>query len=221
MGFALLRRRRLADGRGDGALLSMVLNNMTQGVVLFDDTEHVLVCNDRYVEMYGLSASVVKAGCTLMDLINNRITTGSLNIDPQKYRAEIMTAVRQGDVMNRIVETPDGRAVLVVNRPIKNGRYWIGTHDDITERIQAERKSAALIEQERRRVTIETEIRAFRESVAAVLRTVGDSTAALKSIALTLSASSGHTSDRAAGAAQTSNEASANMIAAAGAAEEL
>jgi methyl-accepting chemotaxis protein len=220
MAFVLLRRfRRFAGNNGD--LLAMVLNNMTQGVVLFDDSEHVLVCNDRYVEMYGLSAKVVKPGCTLLDLIQNRITTGSLNIDPEKYRAEIMTVVRQGEVVNRIVETPDGRAVLVVNRPIKNGRYWIGTHDDITERIQAERKSAALTEQERRRVTIETEIRAFRESVAAVLRTVGDSTAALKSIALTLSNSSGHTSDRAAGAALTSNEASANMIAAAGAAEEL
>ena len=220
--FALSRRRRVAEVRnGDGDLLSMVINNMTQGVVLFDAHEKVLVCNDRYVEMYGLSSSVVKAGCTLMDLIQNRITTGSLNIDPQKYRAEILTAVRRGESMNRIVETPDGRSVLVVNRPIKGGQYWIGTHDDITERIHAERKSAALTEQERRRVEIETEIRAFRESVAAVLRTVTESTAALKSIAVTLSDSSGHTSERAAGAAQTSNEAASNMTAAAGAAEEL
>jgi methyl-accepting chemotaxis protein len=156
-----------------------------------------------------------------MELIQNRITTGSLNIDPEKYRSEIMTAVRDGAVMNRIVETPDGRAVLVVNRPVQNGKYWIGTHDDITERIQAERKSAALSEQERRRVTIEAEIRAFRESVAAVLRTVSESTAALNSIAGTLSNSSGLTSDRAASAVQTTNEASANMIAAAGATEEL
>jgi PAS domain S-box-containing protein len=214
-------RRRRIDGRGNGPLLSMVLNNMTQGVVLFDAHERVLVCNDRYVEMYGLSAGVVKPGCTLMQLIENRIATGSLNIDPEKYRAEIMTAVRQGIVMNRIVETPDGRAVLVVNRPIKNGRYWIGTHDDITERIQAERKSAALSEQERRRMTIESEIRAFRESVATVLRTVTESAAALNSIAGTLSNSSGLTSDRAAGAMQTTNEASANMVAAAGATEEL
>jgi PAS domain S-box-containing protein len=214
-------RRRRIDGRGNGPLLSMVLNNMTQGVVLFDAHERVLVCNDRYVEMYGLSAGVVKPGCTLMELIENRIATGSLNIDPEKYRAEIMTAVRQGIVMNRIVETPDGRAVLVVNRPIKNGRYWIGTHDDITERIQAERKSAALSEQERRRMTIESEIRAFRESVATVLRTVTESAAALNSIAGTLSNSSGLTSDRAAGAMQTTNEASANMVAAAGATEEL
>jgi len=156
-----------------------------------------------------------------MDLINDRITTGSLNIDPQKYRAEIMAAIGQGQSMNRIVETPDGRAVLVVNRPVKGGKYWIGTHDDITERIDAERKSAALSEQERRRVEIETEIRAFRENVAAVLQTVTESTAALKSIAVTLSDSSGCTSERTASAVQTSNEASANMSAAAAAAEEL
>lgn len=163
----------------------------------------------------------MKPGCTLLDLIKNRITTGSLGIDPEKYRAEIMTAVRQGAAMNRIVETPDTAPVLVVNRPIKNGQYWIGTHDDITERIHAERKSAALTEQERRRVSIETEIRAFRESVPAVLRTVTESSAALNSIAVALSDSSGFTSDRAASAGQTSNEASANMIAAAGATEEL
>ena len=219
--FVVLRRRRMGAPGGDGALLSMVLNNMTQGVVLFDAREKVLVCNDRYVEMYGLSPDVVKPGCALMDLIKNRITTGSLNLDPEKYRAEIMSAVRHGQSMNRIVETPDGRSVLVVNRPIKEGQYWIGTHDDITDRIQAERKSAALSEQERRRVEIETEIRAFRETVAAVLQTVTESTAALKSIAITLSESSGRTSERTAGAVQTSNEASANMTAAAGAAEEL
>ena len=217
--YAFVRQRAL--GHDDGTLQSLVLNNMTQGVVLFDAYERVLVVNDRYVEMYGLSPAVVKPGCTLMELIQNRITTGSLNIDPEKYRSEIMTAVRDDAVMNRIVETPDGRAVLVVNRPIQDGKYWIGTHDDITERIKAERKSAALSEQERRRVTIETEIRAFRESVAAVLRTVSESTAALNSIAGALSNSSGLTSDRAASAVQTTNEASANMIAAAGATEEL
>lgn len=215
------RRGRVDMASGDSALLSMVLNNMTQGVILFDSHERILVCNDRYVEMYGLSSDVVKPGSTLMDLIQNRITTGSLNIDPQKYREEILTAVRQGQSMNRIVETPDGRAVLVVNRPVKNGLYWIGTHDDITERIHAERKSAALSEQERRREQIEMEIRAFRESVAAVLRTVTESTGALKSIAVALSNSSGFTSERTAGAVNTSNEASSNMTAAAGAAEEL
>jgi len=188
---------------------------------LFDAHERILVCNDRYIEMYGLSPDVIKPGCTLLGLIEHRITTGSLNIDPEKYRSEILSAVQQDRSMNRIVETPDGRAILVVNRSIKGGEFWIGTHDDITDRIHAERKSAVLSEQERRRVEIETEFRAFRADAAAVLETVTQSTAALKSIAVALSNSSGRTSERTAGAVDTSNEASGNMTAAAGAAEEL
>jgi methyl-accepting chemotaxis protein len=206
--------RRLDES---SSFLAIVINNMTQGVILFDAHERI----DRYIEMYGLSPDVVKPGRKLLDLINNRITTGSLNIDAEKYRAEILAAVKQGQSMNRIVETPDGRAVSVVNRPIKGGQYWIGTHDDITECIHAERKNAAMSEQERRRVEIETEIRAFRKDVAAVLKTVTESTAGLKSIAVALSNSSGRTSERTAGAVDISNEASANMTAAAGAAEEL
>jgi methyl-accepting chemotaxis protein len=216
-------RRRWADHAGSGgkATLFMVLNNMTQGVVLVDAAERVIVVNDRYIGMYGLSPEIVKPGCTLRDLIANRISTGSLDIDPEKYRAEILNSVRDGQAMNRIVETPDGRAILVVNRAIEGGRFWIGTHDDISERIHAERKSAALSEQERRRVEIESEILAFREGVAAVLGTVNESTVALKAIAVALSNSSGRTSERTAGAVQASNEASANMTASASAAEEL
>jgi methyl-accepting chemotaxis protein len=210
--------RRLDES---STFLAIVINNMTQGVILFDAYERVLGCNDRYIEMYGLSPDIVKPGCTLIDLINNRITTGSLNTDAENYRTEILAAIKQGQAMNRIVETPDGRAISVINRPVQGGQYWIGTHDDITERIHSERRNAAMSEQERRRVEIETEIRAFRKSVAEVLLTVTESTAALKSIAVDLSGSSGRTSERTAGAVDMSNEASANMTAAAGAAEEL
>jgi methyl-accepting chemotaxis protein len=206
---------------GDSALLSIALNNMTQGVVMFDDHERLVVCNDRYIEMYGLSPEVIRPGATLVDVIENRRTTGSLNIDPHKYRADILASVTEGRSTSRIIETPDGRAISVVNRAINGGKFWIGTHDDITERMRAERQNAALSEQERRRVAIESEIRAFRENVASVLRTVGESASALKSIATALSASSRHTAERTAGAVVSSNEACANMTASASAAEEL
>ena len=86
-------RYRRAGAGGDSSLLSLVINNMTQGVILFDAHERILVCNDRYIEMYGLSPDVIKPGCTLLGLIEHRITTGSLNIDPEKYRSEILSAV--------------------------------------------------------------------------------------------------------------------------------
>jgi len=205
----------------DSALLATVLNNMTQGVVMFDQNERLVVCNERYLTMYGLSRDVVKPGATLVDVINNRNKTGSLAIDPGRYRAEIMAMLRDGSESTQIAELPGGRVVSVVNRSVEGGRFWIGTHDDITDRIQAERKSAAMSQQERRRVEIESEIGAFRENAEAMLGTVDASTRALKSIAVALSNSSGRTSERTAGAVQSSGEASANMSAAAAAAEEL
>jgi len=74
-------------------MLSMVLNNMTQGVVMFDSDERLVVCNERYLDMYRLSRDVVKPGATLVDVIKNRKVTGSLNIDPEKYRTNIIALV--------------------------------------------------------------------------------------------------------------------------------
>jgi diguanylate cyclase (GGDEF)-like protein/PAS domain S-box-containing protein len=117
------------------------VNNMSQGVVMFDTAERLVVCNRRYVEMYGLSADVVKPGCTLRDLIRNRRETGSLDRDPEQYRAELLSAMAQGKTISWIVETPDGRAISVINRPIPGGD-WVGTHEDITERKRAEARIA-------------------------------------------------------------------------------
>lgn len=205
----------------DSALLFLALNNMTQGVVMFDSNERMVVCNDRYIEMYGLSRDVVKPGARLLDVVTNRKDTGSLVLDPEQYRVDILAALKQEGGMSRIIETPDGRAVSVVNRPIKGANYWLGTHDDITERIQAERKSASLAEQERRRMAIEAAIASFSDSVENVLRTVSESTTEMKSTAMQLTQSSGRTSERASSAVDTSDEASANVAAAAVAAEEL
>src|SRR3954454_17053309 len=220
-GYMLWRHTWGRARRARGRLLSLAIDNMTQGVVMFDATERLVVCNDRFLDMYGLSREVVKPGCTFLDVINNRKTTGSLDIDVEKYRAEVITEMTQGRTLSRVVETPDGRAISVVNRPIAGQPFWLGTHDDISDRIQAERQSTFLLEHERRRVFIESEIKGFREGVERVLQTVGDSASAMKTTAAALADSSGQTSQRAANAVITSNEASNNVIGAASAADEL
>jgi len=215
---------RFTWGRGKrarGRLLTIAIDNMTQGVVMFDAAERLVVCNDRFLDMYGLSREVIKPGCTFLDVINNRKTTGSLDIDVDKYRAEVIAEMTQGKTLSRVVETPDGRAISVVNRPIAGQPFWLGTHDDITERMLAERQSTFLMEHERRREFIESEIHAFREGVETLLQTVSESATAMKTTAAALSTSSGETSQRASSAVKTSNEASANVTAAAGAANQL
>src|SRR4029077_3694351 len=57
--------------------LDRAINNMTQGLLLFDASERLVVCNQRYIEMYGLSPRVIKPGCTFREIIAHRKARGS------------------------------------------------------------------------------------------------------------------------------------------------
>jgi methyl-accepting chemotaxis protein len=205
----------------DGDLLALTLNNMTQGVVLFDLRGRLIVYNDRYRTMYELSPEVLKPGAALIDIVRERAKTGNLPRDPADYCAELMTQMAAGEIVKFVSETPDGRAISVINRAIRGTMYWVGTHDDITERRSAERKSALLQDQEARRATVDEAISWFRQSVEGVLETVADSVATMQSTASVMSAASNDTAAQTAGAVQTSNDASGSVEIAATAADEL
>ena len=220
----LNRLTRSTSGRGldhKGSLLALTLNNMTQGVVMCDAAGRLVVCNDQYLTMYGLPPDVVKPGAALIDIIRQRTRSGSLHRDAAQYCAELMGQMAAGKIVRFVNETPDGRAISVVNRPIPGSVYWVGTHDDITERRSAERKSALLVEQEARRAVVDEAIAWFRESVEGVLKTVADSVAAMKSTATVLSTTSSESTAQTAGAVATSNEAFGSAEVAATAADEL
>ena len=166
MSGVISRLTQFAKGLGlehKGHLLGLVLNNMTQGVVMFDMAGRFVVCNERYRSMYGLSPDVVRSGATLLDVILERDKTGNLGRDPAEYCAEVLESMVAGKIVSFVAEAPDGRAISVVNRPIPGSKYWVGTHDDITERRSAERKNVLLGEQEARRAAVEEAIAWFRE----------------------------------------------------------
>jgi methyl-accepting chemotaxis protein len=220
----LNRLTRLVRSRGfdrHGDLLALALNNMTQGVVMYDAADRLAVCNERYLAMYGLSPEIVKPGAKLVDVVRHRFESGSLHRDPAQYCAELRANMASGKALNFVAEAPNGRAVSVVNRPIAGSNYWVGTHDDITERRAAERTSALLAEQEARRAAVEEAIAQFRESVEGVLKTVADSVDTMKSTAAALSATSNESTAHTSGAVKTSNEAFGSVEVAATATDEL
>jgi methyl-accepting chemotaxis protein len=217
------RLTRFVRNRGlsGGGLLALTLNNMTQGVVLFELGGRLVVCNEQYLRMYKLSPDLVRPGAHLVDIVKERFKTGSLQLDPAEYCADLMKNMAAGKIVRFVSETSDGRAVSVVNRPIPGSNYWVGTHDDITERRAAERQSALLGEQAARRAAIEQAIAWFRESVEGALHTVAESVAAMQSTAEVLSANSNETNRHTAGAVTISNEAFASVDVAATAADEM
>jgi methyl-accepting chemotaxis protein len=210
--------RRLDD---KSHLLDLALNNMTQGVVMFDAAGRLVVCNRQYLAMYGLSSDVVKPGAALVDIVSHRFDTGSLHRDPSDYCRELNASMAADKVVSFVTEGPDGRAISVVNRAIPGGAFWVGTHDDITDRRQAERKDALLDEQDARRAVVDEAIAWFRQSVEGVLKTVADGVATMKSTAGTLSVVSNESGTHSHDAVHTSNLASERAGSAATAAEEM
>ena len=109
------------------------LNNMSQGLVLFDSNTRIAVVNRKYIEIYGLSPDVVKPGLSFIDLIRHRKETGSFHGDVEQYCADIDAELAQGKATSLIADLPGGRSILIVNQPITAGG-WVATHEDITER---------------------------------------------------------------------------------------
>jgi methyl-accepting chemotaxis protein/PAS domain-containing protein len=196
------------------------IDSMAQGLCMFDASERLVVCNAQYYKMYELTPADVKPGSTLSEVLAKRVAKGTFSRDPQEYRREFLTAVGLGRTIVHEVKSKGGHLLLVTNHPMKSGG-WIGTHEDITERRQAELQRTTMQHQEERRAVIENAISAFRERAENLLRTVADSAGEMRSTAASLFNASGHTSQRAESALQTSNEASANVETAAIAADEL
>jgi PAS domain-containing protein len=65
--------------------LDVAVNNMSQALLLFDRSERLVICNKRYLEMFGLSSEVVKPGCKLRDLIQYRKAGIEKNGFGEKY----------------------------------------------------------------------------------------------------------------------------------------
>ncbi|HVV78201.1 MAG TPA: EAL domain-containing protein [Pseudolabrys sp.] len=107
------------------------------------------MANSRYVEMYGMSAELVVPGCTLRDLVAHRKALGVLSDDIDTYCRKVMVDIANGKTTSRSIELADGRTIHAVNHPLAGGG-WIATHEDITERKDAEKKLAQETNENRR-----------------------------------------------------------------------
>jgi diguanylate cyclase (GGDEF)-like protein len=121
--------------------LDIAVRNMSQGLLLFDAAGRIVVCNDRYIELYGLSPDVVKPGCGFRDLIAHRKATGTLKEDIDEYCAAVLRRVELGQATVKNLESADGRLIQVVNQPLPDGG-WMATMEDVTQREREDERIA-------------------------------------------------------------------------------
>jgi len=116
------------------------INNMSQGLCFFDAEQRLIVCNDRYVDMYDLTHDRVGPGTPLTEIVDMRFEVGSF---PAMSRDEYLHWRTKVAVSNEptdsIVELRNGRTFKIRHRPMPDGG-WVATHEDITEQRQSEVK---------------------------------------------------------------------------------
>ena len=201
------------------AQLAMALNNMPQGLCMFDGAFQLVICNDRYRGLYDLKPEQTMPGTPLRKLLETRRQNGNFVSDIDTYVAAAKQSVSKGEVFGTVLEIK-GRMISISNRPMPSGG-WVATHEDITERERRSQLLDRAAEQEERRAALELAIAAFRGRAEATLKTVSDHAVTMRQTASSLFEASRKTSERAEGAVQASNEASDNVEVAAAAAEEL
>jgi diguanylate cyclase (GGDEF)-like protein len=109
------------------------INNMPQGLCMFDEERRLIVSNLLYATMYKIGPEEIRPGMSLEEIVALRLTRGN---EPKmgsgtylRRRLDLVVNERDdGDV----VELRDGRVIAIMHHPMPGGG-WVSTHQDITE----------------------------------------------------------------------------------------
>jgi len=134
-------REREAELQAQNMRFAAAISHMSQGLVMFDSQTRLVICNQRFLAMYGLEADGIRPGHTLRHLLERRIANGTISCDAEHYADNVWAMVKAGKPTTRFIELNDGRTIAIDNQPMPGGG-WVSTHEDVTERRQAEMKIA-------------------------------------------------------------------------------
>ncbi len=142
MALGLLREAKLAKATAALAQTNVwfnsALDHMSQGLVMFDADERLIICNQQYPRTYRLSSEQVRRGTTLEELRAYRKANGAL-ADCAEHEGRASHAAAGVE----LTKLADGRSILVSSRKIADGG-WVETHEDVTERERAAEQIAQL-----------------------------------------------------------------------------
>src|SRR5215471_16858869 len=166
-------------------LFRAALNNMTQGLCMFDSAARLVLCNQVYIDMYRLRPEHARPGTPLRDLLMHRLAANNFDGDPDRYVADTLREAGEGRTDTKSIELKDGRVIALASRPMRGGG-WLATHTDVTEQLAAEKERDSLRQREERRRAVDVAISAFRARVENVLETVSQSATAAAELSVSI-----------------------------------
>jgi PAS domain-containing protein len=133
-----LLRQRTAELQEKNLRLDGAVNNIAQALLMFDSEARLVLCNDRYRQMYGLSPEMVRPGASLHSLLVHRKELGNFSGDPERYCADTLVDIATGKATAKTLELSDGRVIARIDQPLVGGA-WVSTHQTSPELHRAQR----------------------------------------------------------------------------------
>ncbi len=122
-------------------MLDLLLDNMSQGLCLFDAEQRVVFANRRYAEIYSLDQGLIRPGTTLRQILEARVASGIYgDMDGEAFVRDGLGSFSQK--LSQTLNLADGRSIAVLRLPMPDGSL-LSTHEDITEREQLNARFAA------------------------------------------------------------------------------
>ncbi|EJN07705.1 PAS domain S-box/diguanylate cyclase (GGDEF) domain-containing protein [Bradyrhizobium sp. YR681] len=134
---AVLDRRAKGELGRQQVVLDNALENMSQGLCMFDADGKIMLFNERYAAMLGRT-DVPLAGRLLVDVLREEQARGQWQGDADEFFARLVADAREGRSTSEVVDR-FGRSIRVVNQPMQGGG-WVATFEDITEWLEAQAK---------------------------------------------------------------------------------
>jgi diguanylate cyclase (GGDEF)-like protein len=118
--------------------LEAAVNNISQGLCMFDARGRLVICNEPYSRIYSLPDEMVKPGTQLEDILGHLFdvgmnSSGSTREEYIRWRRDVIARGEYGKNIHEL----NGRIILMQHHPMKDGG-WVSTHEDITEQRQQE-----------------------------------------------------------------------------------
>jgi diguanylate cyclase (GGDEF)-like protein/PAS domain S-box-containing protein len=130
-------RERESELKAQNLRFDAALKNMPHGLCMFDRDERLIVCNERYTEMYGLTPDQAAPGVTLRSVLEARVAAGNSPDDAERYIEDRLAEVQRREPYYAENTMRDGRTFAVNHRPMAGGG-WVAIHQDITAQKRAE-----------------------------------------------------------------------------------
>jgi diguanylate cyclase (GGDEF)-like protein/PAS domain S-box-containing protein len=120
--------------------LDAALNNMRQGLCMYDADTRLVLCNDAYLKMYGLSPEAAQRGSTYRQVLQELAKADNFHQDPDQFIERIKAAITNGETLEVFARLKHG-IIRIVAQPMANGG-WVATHEDVTAQRNAEAELA-------------------------------------------------------------------------------